>query len=83
MGAASEVETAELSRASMPEADDTFYERLIIDRLAPSYPLKWYRNKVSASLFARHFGLTDKDIEDIPNLSKKKLAAMIEEGIAS
>lgn len=49
-------------RFYVPEADDSFYERLIIDRLAPSYPLKWYRNKVSASLFARHFGLTDKEM---------------------
>lgn len=49
-------------RFYVPEADDAFYERLIIDRLAPSRPLKWHKNKVSASLFARHFGLTDKEM---------------------
>ena len=49
-------------RFYVPEADDAFYERLILDRLTPSHPLKWLRNKVSAALFARHFGLTDKEM---------------------
>lgn len=40
------------------------------------------RNR-TAAIAKTYFGLTDKDIEDIPNLSTKKLAAMIEEGIAS
>lgn len=30
-----------------------------------------------------YFGLTDADIQEIPNMSEKKLAALIEEGIAS
>ena len=42
--------------------NDAFYERLIIDRLAPSHPLKWHKNKVSAALFAKHFSLTDKEM---------------------
>ena len=49
-------------RFYVPEADDAFYERLIIDRLAPSHPLKWYKNKVSAALFAKHFCLTDQEM---------------------
>ena len=49
-------------RFYVPEADDAFYERLIIDRLAPSHPLKWHKNKVSAALFAKHFSLTDKEM---------------------
>ena len=36
----------------------------------------------TAVIAKAYFGLTDKDIEDIPNLSTKKLAKMIESGIA-
>lgn len=37
----------------------------------------------TAAIAKAYFGLSDKDIEDIPDLSTKKLAQMIEEGIAS
>jgi hypothetical protein len=56
-----------------------------IDRYLPPDKRVYYddlRNR-TAAIAKAYFGLTDKDIEDIPNLSKKKLAAMIEEGIAS
>jgi len=37
----------------------------------------------TAAIGKAYFGLTDKDIEDIPNLSIKKLAKIIEGGISS
>ena len=37
----------------------------------------------TAAIAKTYFGLTDKDIENIPNLSTKKLAQTIEEGISS
>lgn len=46
-------------RIYVPDADDEFYERLIIEHLTPSRPLKWQESKVAATLFAIHFGLTD------------------------
>ena len=49
-------------RYYVQEADDEFYERLILDRLTPSRPLKWRGTKVAATLFARHFGLTDSEM---------------------
>lgn len=56
-----------------------------LDRYLPPDKRVYYddlRNR-TAAIAKAYFGLTDKDIEDIPNLSKKKLAAMIEEGVAS
>ena len=49
-------------RFYVQEADDEFYERLIIDRLTPSRPLKWQGSKVAATLFALHFQLTDSEM---------------------
>ena len=49
-------------RYYVQEADDEFYERLIIDRLTPSRPLSWHGSKVAATLFAKHFGLTDSEM---------------------
>lgn len=49
-------------RYYVQEADDEFYERLIIDRLTPSRPLSWRGTKVAATLFAKHFGLTDSEM---------------------
>lgn len=37
----------------------------------------------AAAVAKAYFGLSDKDIEDIPNLSTRRLTQMIEEGIAS
>ena len=56
-----------------------------IDRYLPADKRVYYDDLCNrtAAIAKAYFGLTDKDIEDIPNLSKKKLAAMIEEGIAS
>ena len=56
-----------------------------IDRYLPPDKRVYYDDLCNrtAAIAKAYFGLTDKDIEDIPNLSKKKLAAMIEEGIAS
>ncbi len=56
-----------------------------IDRYLPADKRVYYDGLCNrtAAIAKAYFGLTDKDIEDIPNLSKKKLAAMIEEGIAS
>ena len=49
-------------RYYVQEADDEFYERLIIDRLAPARPLGWRGSKVAATLFATHFCLTDSEM---------------------
>ena len=49
-------------RFYVQEADDEFYERLIIDHLPPDRPLKWRRGKAGAALFAKHFGLTDAEM---------------------
>jgi len=49
-------------RFYVKNVDDEFYERLIIDRLPPSRPLKWCGTKVAATLFAEHFGLTDAEM---------------------
>ncbi len=49
-------------RYYVQEADDEFYERLIIDRLTPAKPLNWHGTKVAATLFAKHFGLTDSEM---------------------
>ena len=46
-------------RIYVPDADDEFYERLIVEHRTPSRPLKWQKSKVAATLFAIHFGLTD------------------------
>ena len=46
-------------RIYVPDADDEFYERLILEHRTPSRPLKWQKSKVAATLFAIHFGLTD------------------------
>jgi hypothetical protein len=37
----------------------------------------------TATMAKAYFGLTDEDIQEIPNMSTKKLATIIEEGIAS
>ena len=49
-------------RFYVQEADDEFYERLIVDRVYPSRPLRWRGPKVAATLFARHFCLTDSEM---------------------
>jgi hypothetical protein len=37
----------------------------------------------TAVISKAYFGLTDEDIEEIPNISERKLARMIEEGVSS
>ena len=56
-----------------------------IDRYLPADKRVYYDDLCdrTAAIAKAYFGLTDKDIENIPNLSTKKLAAMIEEGVAS
>ncbi len=49
-------------RIYVQEADDEFYQRLILDRLSPARPLSWRGTKVAATLFATHFGLTDSEM---------------------
>ena len=44
------------------DTDEEFYERLIIDRHLPAKPLKWHGSKVASGLFARHFALTDSEM---------------------
>lgn len=44
------------------DTDDEFFERLILDHRTPSLPLKWHGSKVAAGLFARHFSLTDSEM---------------------
>ena len=49
-------------RYYVEEADDEFYERLILEHRSPSRALRWKGSKVAATLFARHFGLTDSEM---------------------
>jgi len=53
---------AESLRRFVEDVDDEFFERLIFFHQAPSRPLKWRGSKVAAALFAKHFGLTDSEM---------------------
>ena len=53
---------AESLRHFVEDVDDEFYERLIFYHQTPLRPLKWRGSKVAAALFAKHFGLTDSEM---------------------